>query len=487
MTARSKGESPGGCAQAMEACARSISVDVVREEDGDFLDNRIEEKKWTRISSQRPKWESPKRSSGYRDRPEPMEVNVTDLGGRRKRYVYMERDRWVDSSGGERTEGSSGGDSASSKASKAFRTPTRKKTTYVEVTDKVAGMKPMIGEVDIDLKDLVGIKAKGVVHVASIPEKSHDMIIGTYLLRPFKSFMRLIDEFLFGLDENFIQAYTDDLVIFSKNRKDRTQHLEKVKNRLKEFGSRIPIDKSYFCLSEVKFMEHVLSKHGSRPDPGKVSANKYMKKPSNLKELRSFLGMVNFCRRFTGNLADKIEPLTKLLQIGVKLEFSIEAEKAFEWCKEILTIVPVLQFPDFNVGFTLTTDASKVLSQGVGIEVVFASRKLTPAETSRIERELLGIVWATKHFRPYLLGRQFTIKTAHKPLVWVEKLEETSARISRWKETLAAYIFKIIHTKGSENVVADCLSRQVNAREDIDEDYAGRFLQESSLEKTGSR
>ncbi|KAL1132795.1 hypothetical protein AAG570_010747 [Ranatra chinensis] len=163
-------------------------------------------------------------------------------------------------------------------------------------------------------------------------------------------------------------------------------------------------------------------------------------------------------------------------------------QDAFNWCKEALATVPILQFPNFDKRFTLTTDASQValgavLSQGTGTDerpVAFASKKLTPTETrySTIERELLGIVWAVKNFRPYLLGKRFLIKTDHKPLVWVHKLEETSARVSRWKETLAAYDFEVIHTKGSENVVADCLSRQVNAIENVDEEYAQRFLRD---------
>ncbi|KAL1131420.1 hypothetical protein AAG570_011037 [Ranatra chinensis] len=97
---------------------------------------------------------------------------------------------------------------------------------------------------------------------------------------------------------------------------------------------------------------------------------------------------------------------------------------------------------------------------------------------STIERELLGIVWAVQQFRPYLLGRRFVIKTDHKPLVWVEKLDETSSRISRWKEILAAYDFEIKYTSVKDNVVADCLSRQVNVIEEVNEDYAQEFLKE---------
>ncbi|KAL1130164.1 hypothetical protein AAG570_013102 [Ranatra chinensis] len=145
-------------------------------------------------------------------------------------------------------------------------------------------------------------------------------------------------------------------------------------------------------------------------------------------------------------------------------------------------------FPDFRKKFTLTKDASQVtlgavLAHGEGLDerpVAFASRKLSPAETrySTIERELLAIIWAIKNSKSYLLGRQFSIKTNHKPLVWVDKMEGKSPRISRWKEVLASYDYDIVHTKGKDNVAADCLSRQVKVVEDVDADYAARYLRE---------
>ncbi|KAL1123025.1 hypothetical protein AAG570_002113 [Ranatra chinensis] len=291
------------------------------------------------------------------------------------------------------------------------------------------------------------------------------------------TFQRMIDDLLLGLDESFVQAYMDDLIIFSKTKVEHIKHLEKVKNRLKEFGLKISSDKTYLGLEEVKFMGHIVSRQGTRPDPNKVKAIEEIVEPKNLKELRSFLGMINFYRRFIHNLADKIEPLTKLLKKNRNFEMDESAREAFKWGKEALTTVPILQFPNFDKKFILTTDASQlalgaVLAQEEELgekPIAFASKKLTPTQTrySTIERELLGIVWAIGHFRPYLLGRRFVIKTDHKPLLWVEKMEETTARISRWKEILAAYDFEILHTKGKENVVADCLSRQINAIEDV--------------------
>ena len=310
------------------------------------------------------------------------------------------------------------------------------------------------------------------------------------------TFQRMIDEFLVGLDEGHVQAYMDDIVIFSKNHEEHRRHLGQVLDRLREFKLKISQEKSSFFRPEVKFMGHIVSEKGVRPNIDKVAAIREIPLPKNVKDVRSFLGVVNYYRRFLGNLAEKVEPLNRLLKKNTKFNVTEEVRESIEWCKEKLSTAPILQFPDFNIGFILTTDASQlavgaVLSQiGENGEqpVAFASRRLSGAESrySTIERELLGVVWAVEYFRAYLLGRKFLIKTDHKPLVWVEKLRETSARICRWKEILAAYNFDIIHTKGVDNVVADCLSRQINAIEEVSgepESFGVRYLR--TLAETG--
>ncbi|KAL1139169.1 hypothetical protein AAG570_009229 [Ranatra chinensis] len=161
-----------------------------------------------------------------------------------------------------------------------------------------------------------------------------------------------------------------------------------------------------------------------------------------------------------------MERWNHLTKKGVK--FEITDPKSLDWAKEHLCREPVLRFPDETKQFASQVALGAVLSQLDHLgdrPVAFASRKLTSAESrySAIERELLGVVWPVEYFRPYLWGRQFLIKTDHKPLVWVGGLKETSARVARWKERLAAYSFTISHNKGKDNVVADCLSRMVNA------------------------
>ncbi|KAL1141027.1 hypothetical protein AAG570_000953 [Ranatra chinensis] len=196
------------------------------------------------------------------------------------------------------------------------------------------------------------------------------------------TFQRLMDEFLEGLSEDAIQIYMDDIIVFSRSEQEHGRHLRQLLQRFKEFGLKASCEKSSFFNESVKFMGHVLSREGIRPDPVKVEAIRELQDPVDVKGVRSIMGLVGYYRRFLPSLADRMEGWNSLTKKGTK---------------------------------------------------------------------------------PYVWGRQFQIKTDHKPLVWVEGLRETSARITRWKERLAPYTFQITYTEGRDNVVADCLSRMVNA------------------------
>ncbi|KAK9512316.1 hypothetical protein O3M35_000769 [Rhynocoris fuscipes] len=164
------------------------------------------------------------------------------------------------------------------------------------------------------------------------------------------------------------------------------------------------------------------------------------------------------------------KPLTeKLRQPSENITINDEYIKAFETLKEMLINSPILQFPDFNKNFTLTTDASNhaigaVLSQnsqGKDLPISYASRTLSKREEnlSTIEKELLAIVWACKHYKPYLYGKEFIIKTDHKPLQYLHNMKNPSAKFLRWKHQLSDYDFQIQHVQGKTNNVADALSR----------------------------
>jgi hypothetical protein len=161
--------------------------------------------------------------------------------------------------------------------------------------------------------------------------------------------------------------------------------------------------------------------------------------------------------------------MTSLLKKNVKFQINDEFQKSFETCKSLLINAPLLQYPDFTKSFILTTDASNValgavLSQGnIGTDkpIAYASRTLNNAESrySAIEKELLAVIWAVKHFRPYLYGRKFTIYTDHRPLAWLYSLKEPNSKLTRWRLRLQEYDFEIIYKSGKQNLNADALSR----------------------------
>lgn len=290
------------------------------------------------------------------------------------------------------------------------------------------------------------------------------------------TFQKVMDEFLLGMEPQ-VQIYMDDVLVFSKTEEEHGVHLLMLLKRLKEYGLKVSREKTRLFCREVKFLGHILSAKGIRPDEGKIEAIRAMPVPRSVKEIRSFLGMINYYRRFGHNLSGAMEPLNKLLKKGSRVQIDDTIRASTQRCKDIICTAPILAYPNFEKRFIVTTDASDValgavLSQysdeaRVDLPIEYASRKLNPAETrySTIEREMLGVVWAVEKFRPYVWGTSFTVRTDHMPLKWLYKLKETSSRITRWKERLAPYDFEVIHTKGSENVVADCLSRNIDALE----------------------
>ena len=289
------------------------------------------------------------------------------------------------------------------------------------------------------------------------------------------TFQRLMDEFLEGLEEEWIQVYMDDLVIFSRNIEEHRDHLMKVISRLKEFNLRVSVDKKQLGKREVRFMGHILSESGVRPNPDKIKAILEVPVPKDVKELRGFLGMANYYRKFIPGFASKAEPLTALTKKGVRWAIGEKQLGSLQALKEAMSKAPVLRFPDLSRPFCLTTDASQVAAGAVLSQltedgdhpIAYASFKFTETETrySAIERELLAMVRGVEQFRPYLWGTEFVIRTDHKPLLWVETLKESSARVTKLKERLVPYTFQLQHVKGSQNVVADCLSRNINAVE----------------------
>lgn len=296
-----------------------------------------------------------------------------------------------------------------------------------------------------------------------------------YLRMPFglknapATFQRVMDHVLRDLQHKVCLVYMDDIIIFSTTLEEHIKNLRSVFQKLREAKFKVQLDKSEFLCKEVEFLGHVITPEGVKPNPRKIEAITRFPIPKTAKEIKSFLGLLGYYRRFIKNFAKLTKPFTKCLKKGEKIEHTSEFVDTFELCKKILCNDPILKYPDFEKPFVLTTDASNVaigavLSQGkVGndLPIAYASRTLNPAETnySTIEKELLAIVWATKYFRPYLFGRKFLIVTDHKPLQWLFNLKEPSSRLVRWRLKLEEYTYEIVYKKGKSNTNADALSR----------------------------
>ncbi len=296
-----------------------------------------------------------------------------------------------------------------------------------------------------------------------------------YLRMPFglknapATFQSIMDSILRGIQNEKCLVYLDDIIIFSTSLQEHLNNLRNVFQRLRDSNFKIQLDKSEFLRREVAYLGHIVTPEGVKPNPDKIKAIKQYPIPKTTKQIKGFLGLLGYYRRFINNFAKVTKPLTKCLKKGAKINHDEEFINCFKMCKNLLTNEPILQYPDFSKPFNLTTDASNlalgaVLSQGpIGqdLPIAYASRTLNDSECnySTIEKECLCLVWATKYFRPYLYGRKFNIITDHKPLQWLFSVKEPTSKLLRWRIRLEEFNYQIIYKKGKLNTNADALSR----------------------------
>lgn len=288
-----------------------------------------------------------------------------------------------------------------------------------------------------------------------------------------QTFQRFMDEVLRGLE--FCYAYIDDILVASSSEAEHLQHLEVLFQRRKDYGVVINPTKCVFGQTQVKFLGYSVSKEGTGPLRDKVKAIHRYPQPQTAKQLRQFLDMVNFYRRFIPRAALIQAPLNDLLHGNIKggtpVHWSTEATEAFIACKESLAQAALLAHPEVKAPLALTCDASDftvgaVLQQCVGSDgepLAFFSGKLTSTEQkyAAYDRELLAIYLSIKHFRHMIQGRTFTIFTDHKPLTFAfrQKLDKCSLRQFRYLDFIGQFSTDIRHVAGKDNVVADALSR----------------------------
>ena len=267
-------------------------------------------------------------------------------------------------------------------------------------------------------------------------------------------------------DLEYVRTYLDDLLVISNGSFEEHLHqLGKVLQRLRRAGLKINAEKSSFFAPEIEYLGYLLTKDGIKPVQKKIQAVLDLQPPTTLKELRRFLGMVQFYRDMWKQRSHILAPLTDLVGLGKKkIKWEPNHQRSFEEIKKVLAKETILNYPKFDRPFDIHTDASDrqlgaVISQD-GKPLAFYSRKLSSAQRNytTTEQELLSIVETLKEFRNILLGQIIKVHTDHKNLVHESELK-TSQRVMRWRLLLEEFGPEIVYIKGPKNVVADALSR----------------------------
>lgn len=285
------------------------------------------------------------------------------------------------------------------------------------------------------------------------------------------TFQRLMDT-IFG-EIPFVVVYIDDLLIFSRNHVEHKQHLRTTLRLLRDNGLICRTDKCAFGLSSVEFLGHIVSSDGVRPTPSKVEAITRFPRPTAIKEVQEFLGLINFYGRFVPKAAARLAPLYDIIGSKTKdFAWTDACTTAFEGAKSALAEAATLAYPLPNLPITITTDASDA-AVGACLEqtinnvvrpIAFFSRKLRPNERkySTFDRELLAIFLALRHFRHFVGGNNpVTLRTDHKPIVqaFCKTSDAWTARQQRHLSAIAETGCAIEHLPGTSNPVADALSR----------------------------
>nr|CAH7733080.1 unnamed protein product [Callosobruchus chinensis] len=291
------------------------------------------------------------------------------------------------------------------------------------------------------------------------------------------TFQRVMDNILRGIQNEKCLVYLDDIIIFSTSLQEHITRLKEVFERLRQSNFKLQLDKSEFLKKEVAYLGHIVTPDGVKPNPDKIKAIQNFTIPKTTKQIKGFLGLLGYYRKFIKDFAKITKPLTSRLKKNAIINPNDpDYVKCFHYCKTLLTNDPILIYPDFSQPFNLTTDASNlaigaVLSQGkIGSDrpIAYASRTLSESEInySVIEKELLAIVYGVQYFRPYLFGRKFKIITDHKPLQWLFSIKDPHSKLMRWRLKLEQYDYEIVYKKGSLNKNADFLSRiEVNVHD----------------------
>ncbi|GJZ47106.1 reverse transcriptase domain-containing protein [Tanacetum coccineum] len=279
-------------------------------------------------------------------------------------------------------------------------------------------------------------------------------------------FMDLMNRVCKPYLDKFVIVFIDDILIYSKSKKEHEEHLRQILKLLKKEELYAKFSKCEFWISRVQFLGHVIDCRGIHVDPAKIESIKDWASPKTPTEIRQFLGLAGYYRRFIEGFSKIAKSMTKLTQKGVKFDWGDKQEAAFQLLKQKLCSAPILALPEGSKDFIAYCDASK---KGLGVVIMqrekvisYASRQLKIHEKNYTihDLELGAVVFALNIWRHYLYGTKCMVFTNHKSLQHILDQKELNIRQRRWLELLSDYDCEIRYHPGKANVVADALSRK---------------------------
>ena len=291
-------------------------------------------------------------------------------------------------------------------------------------------------------------------------------------------FVELMQLALDGLDD-FCTFYVDDVIVWSSSLEEHLKHIDMLFKRLRKHSLKLKLKKSQFMKAESQHLGFIVTPSGVKPDPEKVEAIKTLGPPTNVKECRSFVALCSYYRRFVPNFAKISEPIVALTKKYARFKWTEEAQKAFEYMKESLTVIPLLAYPDLSKRFILYTDASDTATGACLVQeheengevfekpLYFLSHKLSPTQCrwSTVEKECWAIHHALQKLHSWISCSQILVRTDHQPLRYILNSDTGSfnRKINSWALTIASYNIDVEYLPGRANVVADLMSRKLTS------------------------
>ena len=286
-------------------------------------------------------------------------------------------------------------------------------------------------------------------------------------------FQLLIDQVLMGCGD-FAMGYLDDIIMFSRSEEEHLQHLEEIFKRLRHFDLKMKREKSSFFKEHIQYLGHLVSEQGFKPLPEKLEAIHNMPHPKTPKEVKQFLGLIGYYRKFIPRFSDLSRPLTRLTQHDSKFDWTPQCQKSFNHLRELLMEYPILRYPDPKKGYTVFTDASGIGWSGVLTQeypdekgrikhhpICYVSGQFRGSQLNwaALTKEAYAIYMSIRRLAFYVSDADVTIRSDHLPLKKFLTKQTLNSKVNNWAVELEQFNLKLEWIMGSKNTLADTLSR----------------------------